>query len=494
MTKKIASFIALFLALNVVPLLSAEPTYITVSGTVTDDKSNAVKDAIIQVAYKNGELSDTGTITDTNGRFKLEGVSPDTVVIVSGAIYEKQIIPVSENMSIKLTPNSLAEVSIEDRNCTGITGAIWGENEHKCICKKQGQVIRNKVCVDIDDNDTAPVDTRTDEQKAQELAEKKATYEKAKETAQSKANKTLTSLSTAATGIGGMELAQGLAEQKADKEAEQSMSAYIATMRCKYGKDKQVKAGQTEIELPGGNDANIMKYRSEYIALATDLKTRKNALGLATGIESEEILDKAQMNLYSQENLGINDGAYSSLYRAQMYDSEKDKTQIADEKQTSKNRVIGGAVAAGVGVVGGFVGDSLINGKLGEKIKEARANKNATKIEGNALNKLKQCLKDAGATNTNKLSFQNFTPSILNLSNIDCKNLNLNGKDATTLFADTTDGDTACETLATQIGQAKAKQMMTGCKFEDEPEYNDSTDDIYDTDIDGEDEYLNSQA
>jgi len=298
----------------------------------------------------------------------------------------------------------------------------------------------------------------------------------------------------AATGIGGMELAQGLAEQKADKDAEQSMSAYIATMRCKYGNGKQVKAGQTEIELPGGNDANIMKYRNEYIALATDLKTRKNAMGLAAGIESEEILDKAQMNLYSQENLGITDGAYSSLYRAQMYDSENDKAQIADAKQTSKNRVIGGAVAAGVGVVGGIVGDQLINGKLGEKIKAARANKNATKIEGSALNKLKQCLKDAGATNTNQLSFQNFTPSILNLSNIDCKNLNLGGKDAKSLFADTTDGDTACETLATQIGQAKAEQMMPGCEFENKPEYNYDTNDIYDTDIDGEDEYLNSQA
>ena len=97
----------------------------------------------------------------------------------------------------------------------------------------------------------------------------------------------LTSLTTAATGIGGMELAQGLAEQKSDKAAEQDMAAYIATFRCKYGNDKQVKAGAEEIELPGGNDQNMMNYRAEYFALATDLKERKSALDMKESVEKE---------------------------------------------------------------------------------------------------------------------------------------------------------------------------------------------------------------
>lgn len=202
--------------------------------------------------------------------------------------------------------------------------------------------------------------------------EKQQAYESAKTTEQSKANRLLTSASTAATGIGTMELAQGLAEQKADKAAEQAMSAYVSTMRCSYGNGKSVKAGMDEIELPGGNNANMMKYRTEYTALAADLKERKNALDMTPGIESEEILDKSQMGLYDDENVGINGGRYASLYRAQMLGSESDQAQLDSAKQTSKNRVIGGAVAAGVGVVGGIVGDELINQSLSSSTKTAQ--------------------------------------------------------------------------------------------------------------------------
>ena len=202
--------------------------------------------------------------------------------------------------------------------------------------------------------------------------EKQQAYDDAYATEQSKANRLLTSASSAATGIGGMELAQGLSEQKADRTAEQSMSAYISTMRCEYGNGKQVKAGMDEIELPGGNDANLMKYRAEYMSLSADLKERKTALGLKPGIESEEILDKSQMGLYDDSNVGINGGRYASLYRAQMLGSETDQEQIDSAKQTSKNRVIGGAVAAGVGVVGGIVGDELINQSLSSSTKTAQ--------------------------------------------------------------------------------------------------------------------------
>lgn len=206
------------------------------------------------------------------------------------------------------------------------------------------------------------------------LEEKKQAYEDAKAKEQSMENKLTTTLSTAATGIGGMELAQGLAEQKADKVATADIAAYINTMRCSYGKGKSVKAGSEEIELPGGNSDELMKLRNEYFALASDLKARKEALGMNPGIESEEILDKAQLDLYSQENVDTADGAYASLYRSQMLGSEKDKLQIDEDAKKSKNRVIGGGVAAGVGVVGGALGDSLINGKLHDIIEE---NKNS---------------------------------------------------------------------------------------------------------------------
>lgn len=205
-------------------------------------------------------------------------------------------------------------------------------------------------------------------------------YENLKANEQSTANKTLTALSTAATGIGAMELLQGRAEQKADKQAEESMAAYIATMRCTYGDDKQVKAGPDEIELPGGNNADLMKYRSEYLALAADLKERKTALGMKLGIESEEILDKAATGLYDDENLGITSGAYASLYRAQMLGSEKDQSKIDADAKTSKNRVMGGAIAAGVGVIGGAIGNAIIN-KDAPKDKSQEIKAQRTKIK-----------------------------------------------------------------------------------------------------------------
>lgn len=187
-------------------------------------------------------------------------------------------------------------------------------------------------------------------------------YENAKAKEQSLANRTLTALTVAATGIGGMQLAQGLAEQKADKDAEQDMAAYMATFRCEYGNGKSVKGGTTEIELPGGNDPEMMNLRNEYFALASSLKERKEALGMKPGIESEVILDKAQTGLYTQENVGITSGVYGSLYRAKM-GNETDQAKINENNDTSSKRVKGGGIAVGAGAVGGIVGNQLINGK-----------------------------------------------------------------------------------------------------------------------------------
>lgn len=198
--------------------------------------------------------------------------------------------------------------------------------------------------------------------KKEKLEELQKAYEEAKTREQSFENRALTALTVAATGIGGMELAQGLAEQKADKDAERDMEAYMATFRCEYGNGKSIKGGTTEIELPGGNDPEMMKLRNEYFALSQSLKERKEALGMKPGIESEVVLDKAQMGLYDDENTGITNGVYGSLYRAKM-GNETDQTKITETKDTSSKRVKGGGIAVGAGTVGGIVGNQLINGK-----------------------------------------------------------------------------------------------------------------------------------
>ncbi|MBR3510549.1 MAG: hypothetical protein IKN73_00615 [Alphaproteobacteria bacterium] len=212
-----------------------------------------------------------------------------------------------------------------------------------------------------------------------ELKKAEEAYKAAKEKEQSLANRTLTAATTAAMGIGGMELAMGLSEQKADKDAEADMKAYLSTFRCKYTDGKSFKGGPDPIELPGGNDAKLQSLKSEYIALAKDLKERKEALGMKPGIESEEILDKADMGLYDDENVGITSGNYASLYRANALNSEEDQAKIQAEKDKSAKRVKGGAIAVGVGAGVGILGNSLINGKLGEAIKAAKEKRKSKK-------------------------------------------------------------------------------------------------------------------
>lgn len=213
-------------------------------------------------------------------------------------------------------------------------------------------------------NDSEPKtkSTATPEELQAKVDEAQKKLDAAKEKEQSFANRMLGGLSTAATGIGGMQLAQGIAEKRADSAADKDMDAYIATMRCTYGSDdKPVPFGVTPVELPGGNNADLMKYRAEYIALAADLKERKTALNLKPGIEAEEILDKATMGLYDDENVGITGGTYASRYRATTQNNEKDEKGLASDKKEAKTRMIAGGVVAGVGLVGGIVGNALIN-------------------------------------------------------------------------------------------------------------------------------------
>jgi hypothetical protein len=246
---------------------------------------------------------------------------------------------------------------------------------------------------------------QTDDLQAK-VDEAQAKLDKAKETEQSLANRMLGGLTTAATGIGGMQLAQGLAEKSADSAADKDMDAYMATMKCTYGDGKSVPFSVEPVELPGGNNADLMKYRAEYVALAADLKERKTALDMTPGIEAEEIIDKATAGLYDDENTGITGGAYASRYRAAV-GNEKDEKGLKSDKKEAKTRMIAGGVVAGVGVVGGIIGNSIINGKLGELIKESRENRQKSKDHDATVESIKRVLKNKGYTNVDDLDFSN---------------------------------------------------------------------------------------
>ena len=187
----------------------------------------------------------------------------------------------------------------------------------------------------------------------------KENYERARERETSQANRLLGGLAIGATGIGGMMLASGLAEKSADEAAEAAMRAYLATFTCNYGDGKNVRGGEQNVELPGGND--LMKLKSEYIALARDLKQRKEQLEMQPGIESETIYDSATAGLYDDVSTGKTSGAYISLSRALLDETGADAAAWAQQKSDTEKKIKTGGIVGGVGAVGGLVGDLIIN-------------------------------------------------------------------------------------------------------------------------------------
>ena len=104
---------------------------------------------------------------------------------------------------------------------------------------KAQQDLQNKKLdfskINVDSFSDTAQQNNIDEEKQNALEEKQNAYDKAHETEQSTANKLLTGLSTAATGIGGMQLMQGLAEQSSDDDAMADMAAYIA-VNARFGR------------------------------------------------------------------------------------------------------------------------------------------------------------------------------------------------------------------------------------------------------------------
>lgn len=211
----------------------------------------------------------------------------------------------------------------------------------------------------------------------QKVADLKDNAQKMKDKEQSTANKLLGGAAIGATGIGAMNLASGLAEQKADSAAEEDMKAYLATFVCDYGQGRNIKGGETNIDLPGGND--LFADVNEYRALAADLKIRKEALGKQPGIESEVIIDAADTGLYDNVGMGRQSGAYTSLSKALTDETSKDAEEWAKQKADTASKVKTGAITAAAGAIGGMIGNLAINSGEKNKNKVDEINK---KYEG----------------------------------------------------------------------------------------------------------------
>ncbi len=161
-----------------------------------------------------------------------------------------------------------------------------------------------------------------------------------------------------ATGIGGAMLLSGMSETKSDDEAERAMKAYLSTFTCKYG-NESVPGGTMNVEIPGGNE--LIQMYAEYVALANDLKVRKEALGMAPGIESEAILDSATSGLYDDVSTGKTQGAYASLARALSDPNSEDAKIWAAQREESAEKKETGAITAGAGAGVSLIGNITSN-------------------------------------------------------------------------------------------------------------------------------------
>ena len=253
-------------------------------------------------------------------------------------------------------PEDKQECVVSQGPCTAeqlkkIPHAVKGE-QLKNVCSatecEEGYKVARGKCVSLAEEaeSQAKIDELQDEADA------------AHETENSTANKLLGAAGMGATGIGAMQMMSGIAEQKADENAEAQMKAYLATFRCNYG-GLNHKGGEMNVELPGAG--NLLPLYTEYVNLANDLKVRKAALGLRPGIESEPILDAATSGLYDDIGTGITSGTYTSLARALMDPNGEDAKKWAEQAESAAKKKKTGMITAGVGAAGSLIGNLIIN-------------------------------------------------------------------------------------------------------------------------------------
>ena len=271
------------------------------------------------------------------------------------------------------------------------------------IIAAQGQVLENIEALDEalaedalkaekeakKNQDSEPEPTLTEEQSQAKIDELEANAEALREQEQSLGNRLASGAAMGAMGIGGQMIGSALAEQNADAAAERDMTAYLATFKCDYGAGMNITGGTMNVELPGANV--LLPIYTEYVTLAADLKTRKEALGMTPGIESNEILDAATSGLYDDVSTGVTGGSFASIARALMNPEGADAAAWAAQKSETSEQLKTGAITAGVGAVVGIAGNAIFNtgkNKVENKSKEIIAKYDAMKTLKESVDKL----------------------------------------------------------------------------------------------------------
>ncbi|MBD5391888.1 OmpA family protein [bacterium] len=237
----------------------------------------------------------------------------------------------------------------------------------------------------------------TKEQSQARVDELKENAKKMKEKEQSLENRMLGAAAMGTMGKSGADLASGMAEKNADEAAERDMKAYLATFTCEYGGGKRVAGGESNVELPGGND--LFALANEYKSLALDLKERKNALGLRAGIESQEIIDPADSGLYDNVGIGRQGGAFTSLSRALTDSNSEDAKAWAQQKADTASKIKTAGTTLAVAAVGSMAANLALNNKDSKKNKADEINKKYRDMMTQPLADLESDVKKAPESN-----------------------------------------------------------------------------------------------
>ncbi len=277
----------------------------------------------------------------------------------AGELKNKICIPTACQTGYEISDNKCVQISgdCNPMPANAISASRQWNSERgveECIinsCSSRYRVSDDKLsCVEI---------TLSAEKQQEKIDELQKNADAMHEKEHSTANKLIGAAGIGMTGIGGMQLLSGKAEQSADQAAEQEMQAYLNTFRCDYGGGKTFRGGEREIELPG---AGVLteKY-NEYITLASDLKARKESLGMMPGIESEEIIDSVTSGLYDDVGVGITDGVYTSISRALLDETGEDAAEWAKQKEDTASKVKTGIALAATGAAGSLIANMIVN-------------------------------------------------------------------------------------------------------------------------------------
>lgn len=385
-------FAALFTVPTLVNVAYGEPT-----GSDSSNTEREQKEPLLRMETR-GLSQVSTTQNDTEIAIREIGISCSaTDIAATNKILEEKGHPLlnTETAKYKKVKNdygmkcknsfclcSAAECS--DENTLEISDGKLGTDERLSYCKKRensdenNQTLEDKLLSDkkkecekdtkmewIDDTCVEKLETLLNNAEDTTTNEESTDDDKNIE-GKEKLYNALSGASTAMVGIGAMQAAQALSEKKSDAAAETDMTAYLATMRCDYGRGNTYKLGEEEIDVGGGNE--LINYVTEYKTLASRLQKTKTALKMTPGIESEKILDKAESNLYTYAPSQKVQSTFGSLANALRDENSEDAQKWAEQKKQTQTRLVVGASVAAAGLVTAVT----TNLTLGKKLRDAK--------------------------------------------------------------------------------------------------------------------------